>query len=94
MSICYHIVCLKCKKYLWIGQSPQTFYSGEKNTMSALEDFLFTHVTYSPKRLEPNKYHELVFMTEPFNSAWEEQWEEEKWEEIDANKYKTKDSHL
>lgn len=91
MSVSYHIACLTCKEHLWIGQSSECFYSGEKHTMEALRVFLFKHVSHAPKEMsDKGEYHELVFVPEPFNSNWEHKSESEKWEEIEADIYKTK----
>ena len=74
MSICYSIICEDCKKYLWIGQSSRTFYSGEPHTMEALREFLFNHMK-----------HHLTYDS----AEWRDEiYEENGWEEIDANKYK------
>lgn len=73
MSVCYHLICEKCKKSLWIGQTSDTFYSGEPHTMEALRVFLFDHVG-----------HHLTFDAPEYR----DEMLEDDWEEIDANNYK------
>lgn len=48
MSDSYYLACSHCKGYVWIGQSqnsdpPFCFYSGEKDTMEELKQFLWNH---------------------------------------------------
>ena len=85
MSRSMHIVCLLCKEHLWIGQN-ETLYTGEPHTMEALRQFFERHTTYYHKEFAPDEYHELLYMPEPYNGAFEE--EEKTWKEIDADDYK------
>ncbi len=87
MSVTKYIVCLNCKEYLWIGQN-STFYTDEPHTMRALQDFFNKHTTYVQKEVDPKEYHELLYMPEPYNGAFEE--EEKTWKEIDTDDYKSK----
>lgn len=50
MSKTYSIACTKCKQHLWVAQgngyptpTNMNFYSGEKKTMKALEQFFIDH---------------------------------------------------
>ena len=80
MDIC----CMTCKEYLWIGQT-DVIYSGMPEVMEALNVFLVKHRTYNPRKYaEPEDYHELLYMPEPYNGPFEEI----DWTEIDANQYK------
>ncbi len=66
MSVCYSIICKDCKKHLWIGQSSETFYSGEPQTMEALRIFFFNH-----------KSHNLMFDAPKFyDYMLSDDWEE------------------
>ena len=53
MSRTYSLLCNDCKESIWIAQGwksmPETLtlYSGEKETMESLRDFLFTHEGHS-----------------------------------------------
>lgn len=59
MSRTYDLVCLRCKKALWIaqglpeGEESKVFYSGDLKTMPALKTFLFSH-----------EEHELQFIND------------------------------
>lgn len=58
MSKCYHIQCEDCKKTLWIGQTGENkkyIYTGEKETMSALTNFLFNHENHKLKFVNDEK---------------------------------------
>lgn len=81
-----HIVCMKCKEHLWIGQN-ETFYSGEAHTMEALRQFLLRHITYQIKDIDPDNYHDLIYTPEPYNGGVEEIVGGD-WKEIDADDYK------
>lgn len=85
MSVSKYIACTTCKKYLWIGQN-SFLYTGEPHTMEALTDFFNNHTTYYPKRVDREKYHELIFLPEPYNGGYEN--DIEGWKEIDADNYK------
>lgn len=74
MSVCYSMMCFDCKKSVWCGQSSRTFYSGEPHTMEALKEFLFDHMKHNLKYDAPEFY---------------EDFDEDGWEEIDSDKYKT-----
>ena len=70
MSRTTYLICKTCKEYIWIGQGSIT-YTGEPETMKALNDFLQKHITDYPPE------HELLFMPEPFNGYYEnEPWED------------------
>lgn len=76
MSRSMHICCMNCKEHLWIGQT-DTLYTGEPATMEALRQFLVKHRTYTLRNYDPDGYHELLFMPEPYNGSFEEiEWNE------------------
>lgn len=75
MSVSKHIACIDCKEHLWIGQTSESFYSGEPHTMEALRVFLFKH-----------ENHNLKFVSEFYDSYFGEDTDE--WTEIDSDDYK------
>jgi hypothetical protein len=83
MSVSTHIACVTCLEALWIGQSSY-IYTGDKEVMAALTEFLWKHKTYHPRKYETptSKYHELIFTTEPYNGSFEDldwkYWEDDK----------------
>jgi hypothetical protein len=76
MSRTTYLVCKTCKKYIWIGQN-SFIYTGEPETMEALNEFLQKHTSY-----QQDDEHELLFMPEPFNGAYED----EEWEDVTDRK--------
>ncbi len=59
MSMTYDIVCVKCKKELWIGQG-STIYTGEKETMEKLKKFLYEHENHPLMFTEANKTYDFM----------------------------------
>jgi hypothetical protein len=94
MSIDRHLVCKTCKEAIWIGQS-DIIYTGMPDVMKMLQDFLYKHETWHDH--ENKDYHELLFVPEPYNGAFEnyswKYWEVEDWKK-DPENYKPEDRNL
>jgi hypothetical protein len=59
MSITYDIICVKCKKKLWIGQAG-IIYTGEPKTMKKLRKFLYKHLNHPLIFTDDNTSYEFM----------------------------------
>ena len=57
MAVCYYLICVQCKKKVWIGQW-NYIYTGEKETMILLQKFPYEHEGHSLVFLPEHEYDE------------------------------------
>ncbi len=67
MSVTYHIACIPCKKYLWIGQR-NYIYTKEPECLESFGEFLYDH-----------QDHELKFVDEHWEDQYKKGWTWIKW---------------
>lgn len=72
MSTTYHIACIQCKEFLWIGQNTTHneagwgLYTGEEKTMKDFHDFMRKHESHStyPSSDSYDPIHDIRFLND------------------------------
>lgn len=72
MSTTYHIACIQCKEYLWIGQNTShndagwNLYTAEEQTMTDFHNFMRKHESHTIRSQEEafEPVHDIRFIND------------------------------